>query len=854
MKNKPNKDGGFIMKAKRIILPVFAALLAVMFALTLEQVSATQWNAYQWPVSSWAELQKAINEAEEGEVIVLEKDIQAGDQDTPLEVPDRNSVSVTIDLNGHVLDRNLSDPADKGNLFNVEGSLTIIDSAPDTPHKDGDNNDIYSYKIGERTIGVTGGIITGGNLSGNGGAIYVDGGRTLILNGGTIIGNKASGVDGSNGNNTGQGGGVYIGGSGTFEMNGGAVAGNVAFSEENGDDRYNRGDGGGVYMAGSTFNLNGGTVAGNTAEQDMSNPDHCGNAGGVYLSNGTLNMKGGSIEGNTSVKDGGGGVYMTIGSKLYMEGGSIINNSAPNGGGVFTEHSTVITVKNASIEGNQAGSDGGGVYLHSSELTLNEGAEISDNSAGGHGGGIFFNSEEALPAHIYMNDGAISGNEATDGGGVYHGYLETAFDLKGGEISDNTAGSKGGGVYVMYGSLAMTGGTITGNRAAVGGGGVCTHSKSFSIAGKSEIFGNLHGNDENAGPDNVFIDKYGPDYYVGIGDTLNNEHPIGVWIDSGYLQQEDYRTVTSGYGEHIGAGDPREHFVSENDGYTVSWNNSGTELLLTKSPGTIKYTAAGYEGSYDSAEHSITVNVTEPTEGVTIQYRATGDQDYQADPPVYTNVGEYDVEYFIRADGVEYSVRDKETVTIKPASQTVTVPKTTYAKTYGNAAFSLGAKTNGDGVLKYSSSNTKVAAVSAAGKVTIKGAGTAKISVYATAGTNYQKSATKTVTVKVGKAANKLKIKRGKTATVKYSAVKTKNQKLGVSKVIAFTNKGQGAKTYAKVSGNKKITIAKKTGKVTVKKGLKKGKYTVKVKVKAAGTANYKASAWKTVTFKITVK
>ena len=59
---------------------------------------------------------------------------------------------------------------------------------------------------------------------------------------------------------------------------------------------------------------------------------------------------------------------------------------------------------------------------------------------------------------------------------------------------------------------------------------------------------------------------------------------------------------------------------------------------------------------------------------------------------------------------------------------------------------------------------------------------------------------------------------------------------------------------YVKKSGNAKITIAKKTGKVTVKKGLKQGTYKVKVKVKAAGTANYKASAWKVVTFTVTVR
>ena len=39
-----------------------------------------------------------------------------------------------------------------------------------------------------------------------------------------------------------------------------------------------------------------------------------------------------------------------------------------------------------------------------------------------------------------------------------------------------------------------------------------------------------------------------------------------------------------------------------------------------------------------------------------------------------------------------------------------------------------------------------------------------------------------------------------------------------------------------------------------MKKGLKKGSYKVKVKVKAMGNANYKASVWKPVTFKVIVK
>ena len=108
-------------------------------------------------------------------------------------------------------------------------------------------------------------------------------------------------------------------------------------------------------------------------------------------------------------------------------------------------------------------------------------------------------------------------------------------------------------------------------------------------------------------------------------------------------------------------------------------------------------------------------------------------------------------------------------------------------------------------------------------------------------------------TYTINKAANPLKIK-GKTVKVKFQKLSKKTQKLKVSKVIKFTKKGQGTLTYAKKSGNKKITINKKTGKITIKKGLKKGTYKVKVKVKAKGNANYLASAFKTVTFKIKIK
>ena len=95
---------------------------------------------------------------------------------------------------------------------------------------------------------------------------------------------------------------------------------------------------------------------------------------------------------------------------------------------------------------------------------------------------------------------------------------------------------------------------------------------------------------------------------------------------------------------------------------------------------------------------------------------------------------------------------------------------------------------------------------------------------------------------------------KGKTAKVKYSKVRKKNKTVSVSKVLKISPKGTGSMLFAKVSGKKKITVNRTTGKVTVKKKLKRGTYKIKVKVMSTGNATYKASAWKSVTFKIKVK
>ena len=198
--------------------------------------------------------------------------------------------------------------------------------------------------------------------------------------------------------------------------------------------------------------------------------------------------------------------------------------------------------------------------------------------------------------------------------------------------------------------------------------------------------------------------------------------------------------------------------------------------------------------------------------------------------------------------------------TIDKAVQTITAPAVSYIKTFGNKPFSLNAVTNGDGVLSYSSDKRDCATVDSSGKVTIKGAGTAKITVSAAEGKNYKKSGNVTIEIKVKKATNPLNIKP-KAAGVKYSKLKKRAQTLKVSQVIRFVKKVSDKKTYklfsakkGKKSFSKYFKINWTTGKITVKKGLKKGIYKVKVGVKAKGNTNYRASDWKKVIFKIKVQ
>lgn len=119
-------------------------------------------------------------------------------------------------------------------------------------------------------------------------------------------------------------------------------------------------------------------------------------------------------------------------------------------------------------------------------------------------------------------------------------------------------------------------------------------------------------------------------------------------------------------------------------------------------------------------------------------------------------------EQLITASGITLSGSDAENYTLSAASATVTgeiqqaegtlQAPAAVSRTFGDAAFSLGCTTNGDGKIIYASSDENTAAVSENGTVQINAAGDATVTVSLEAGRNYTGGAQKTVAVHVAKA------------------------------------------------------------------------------------------------------
>lgn len=171
---------------------------------------------------------------------------------------------------------------------------------------------------------------------------------------------------------------------------------------------------------------------------------------------------------------------------------------------------------------------------------------------------------------------------------------------------------------------------------------------------------------------------------------------------------------------------------------------------------------------------------------------------------------------------------ETEAPILKEQPQTITGVSTSYSKKVGEK-FTLAAKAKTG--LTFKSDKTSVATVDSKGVVTLKGVGTAKITITAKAENGYQE-ATKTVTIKVSKGNQTI------------SGVKTSYTVALGSKAFSLGAKAPGKLTYK--SSNTKVAVVDKNGKVTVK-----AVGNAKITISAASSSSYNAAS-KTVTIKVT--
>lgn len=318
-------------------------------------------------------------------------------------------------------------------------------------------------------------------------AVLLLGASTFTMNGGSIC------------NNSGQcGTAVYLTASNNaakacFTMNGGTLSNNESRSYT----PYSTPTGAVFVKHSAEFVLNDGTITGNCA--------YGGAGGGVAVMDqlpteeyGTaFTMNGGTISNNTAsgYRCSGGGIY-SCSNHVSLLGGRIENNSAYDGGGVYSEGNTEIYttlhIENALITGNTA-DQGGGLWFcptGDAKLYMQDGAVIYGNTAASAGDdfaspevatGAGGNGGVTLPDYFpngkviqWFSDGflyAPAGNRGTSGQGTRYNTVEYAKRVTG--VQNEKKGLALKSVVSDGVSIPAVGSLIiTGNQASHGGGGI----------------------------------------------------------------------------------------------------------------------------------------------------------------------------------------------------------------------------------------------------------------------------------------------------------------------------------------------------------------------------------------------
>ena len=216
-------------------------------------------------------------------------------------------------------------------------------------------------------------------------------------------------------------------------------------------------NGGGDAGAGIEINASSPVVEGNLIVGNATTAyNHLG--GGILTVDGSPTIIDNEISGNNAGLYGdengcdGGGINIRRGSP-YISGNYIVDNTAGDGGGIWTAYADATIVNNV-ISGNiavdndlEAGGQGGGinVQIAGPTETLVVANLITDNIAGMFGGGVVTYEDNSSYAEARFENNVIAYNEVTDtelGAGICQ-YRRTTPTF----VNNLIFGNKGVGVY-----------------------------------------------------------------------------------------------------------------------------------------------------------------------------------------------------------------------------------------------------------------------------------------------------------------------------------------------------------------------------------------------------------------------
>lgn len=180
------------------------------------------------------------------------------------------------------------------------------------------------------------------------------------------------------------------------------------------------------------------TIAGPGAGQLTISGGHSSRVFDVAKKNEQVTLSGLTISDGTVGDTGlGGGVYNAYGASLTISGCTLTGNFAFNGGGIYNAGN--LMVSNSTLTGNTAQGgdffegDGGGIYNSNTGTLAIIGSTLSDNSAGSRGGGLF----NAFGGRATLDGCALTRNMALDGVAIYNAYNAGALTVSNSTFSDD---------------------------------------------------------------------------------------------------------------------------------------------------------------------------------------------------------------------------------------------------------------------------------------------------------------------------------------------------------------------------------------------------------------------------------